>query len=163
MTNDRSLSNRLNSISNAYGMFEFHSSFRFKVTVEGINFAAFTEFTLPSLQVETMDIKEGGQNTFVHKLPVRVTVGTATLRHGITGNLDLLKWYMQVLNGDLENAKRQVSVVMYDVHRMPLVTWNFRDAYPIKWSGPSLKSDTNTAAIEEIEFVHHGFEVESGS
>lgn len=164
ITRAPSSSNRLNYIaSNPYGVVEVHGAFRFKVTVEGINFAAFTEFTLPSLQVETVDVKEGGQNTYVHKLPVRVNVGTAKLRNGVTGDLDLLKWYMQVLNGDLENARRQVSVIMYDEYRRPLITWNFRDAYPVKWTGPTLKSDTSGTAIEEIEFVHHGFEVETGS
>lgn len=136
-----------------------HGEFCFTVAIDGVNMAAFTEFRLPSLQVETIDVKEGGQNTYVHKLPVRVTVGTATLRHGISRDLTLLNWYLQVLRGDLENAVRQVTVVLYDVSRQPLATWNFRNAYPVKWSGPSLKTDSNGVAIEEIEFVHHGFEV----
>jgi len=138
---------------------EFHSGFRFTVAFDGINRAAFTEFTLPSLQVETMDIKEGGQNAYVHKMPVRVNVGTATLRQGITRDLTLLNWYLQVMQGDLANAFRQVSVIMYDVQREPVCTWNFRNAYPIKWTGPTLKSDQNAVAIEALEFVHHGFEV----
>jgi len=136
------------------------SGFRFTVAIDGVNYAAFTEFRLPSLNVQTLDIQEGGQNTYVHKLPVRVNVGPATLRHGITRDLTLLKWYLQVLKGDLENAYRQVTVVMYDVTRQPVATWTFRNACPVKWSGPTLKSDDNGVAIEEIEFVHHGFEVE---
>lgn len=140
-------------------LFEFHSGFRFTVAIDGINYAAFSEFRLPSLQVETMDIKEGGQNQYVHKLPVRVNVGTAALKQGITRDFTLLNWYLQILKGDMVGAARQVTVVMFDVRRIPLIIWNFRDAYPVKWSGPSLKSDTSAVAIEEIEFVHHGFEV----
>lgn len=139
--------------------FESHAGFRFAVVVSGITAAAFTEFTLPSLQVETMDIKEGGQNTYVHKLPVRVSVGTATLRHGVTRDASLLQWYLQVLQGDIKNAMRQVTVVMYTVAGAPLITWDFRKAYPIKWTGPTLKSDNNAVAIEAVEFVHHGFEI----
>lgn len=134
--------------------------FRFTVAIDGVNNAAFTEFRLPNLDVQTVDIQEGGQNTYIHKLPVRVSVGPATLRHGITRDLTLLKWYLQVLKGDLENAYRQVTVVMYDVGRQPVVTWTFRNACPVKWSGPTLKTDDNGVAIEEIEFIHHGFEVE---
>lgn len=140
-------------------LFETHDSFRFSVVINGVNHATFEEFTMPSFQVETMEIKEGGQNAYVHKLPVRVTVGTATLKHGLTRDLKLLNWYMQVLKGDIASAKRYVSIIMFDVNRVPIVTWGFRDAYPIKWSGPNLKSDNNTVAIEEIEFVHQGFEV----
>jgi len=140
-------------------LLEFHSGFRFTVAIDKVNYAAFSEFRLPSLQVETMDIKEGGQNQYIHKLPVRVNVGTASLKQGITRDFTLLNWYLQVLKGDMAGASRQVTVVMFDVRRIPLIVWNFRDAYPVKWSGPSLKSDTSAVAIEEIEFVHHGFEV----
>jgi phage tail-like protein len=136
------------------------SGFRFAVSLDGVNMAAFTEFRLPSLSVQTADIQEGGQNTYVHKLPVRVNVGPATLRHGISKDLTLLKWYLQVLKGDMQNATRQVTVVMYDVARIPVATWTFREAIPVKWSGPTMKTDDNGIAIEEIEFIHHGFEVE---
>jgi phage tail-like protein len=71
-----------------------------------------------------------------------------------------LKWYLQVLKGDLENAYKDVTVVMYDTGRIPVMTWTFRRACPVKWSGPTLKSDDNSVAVEEIEFVHHGFDVE---
>jgi phage tail-like protein len=140
--------------------FDPSGGYRFTVAIDGVNYAAFTEFRLPSLNVQTLDILEGGQNTYTHKMPVRVNVGPATLRHGITRDLTLLKWYLQVLKGDLENAYRQVTVVMYDVGRKPIVTWTFRNACPVKWSGPTLKSDDGGVAIEEIEFIHHGFEVE---
>jgi phage tail-like protein len=136
-----------------------HSSFRFSVAVDGINYAAFTEFTLPSLTVETQDIKEGGQNTFAHKLPIRVTAGSATLKHGISTDFELLKWNLDVLKGDMTSATRQITVVMYNETGLPLMTWTFRNAYPVKWSGPQFKTDNNTVAIEEIEFVHHGFDV----
>lgn len=139
--------------------FETHDSFRFSVIIDGVTHATFSEFVMPSFQVETMEIKEGGQNAYVHKLPVRVSVGNATLKHGLSRDLKLLNWYMDVLKGNIKAARRYVMVVMYDVNRTPIVSWGFRDAYPIKWSGPSLKADNNTIAIEEIEFVHQGFEV----
>ncbi len=135
--------------------------FRFSVSIDGVHVAAFSEFRMPSLDVETMDITEGGQNAFVHKLPVRVKMGSATLKHGVTETLDLLKWYIQVVQGDIENAKREVSVVLYGADHQPLITWSFRNAYPIKWSGPSLNSQESSVAFEELEFVHHGFDVQA--
>lgn len=134
--------------------------FRFSVKVDDMALAAFTEFSLPSLDVETEDIKEGGQNTYIHRLPVRVKTGNITLRNGITHGGILLDWYLEVLNGKVKDATRQVTVTMYDVALLPLLTWTFRNAYPIKWSGPTLKTSENAIAIEAIEFVHHGFEIE---
>lgn len=146
--------------------FEAYSGFRFGVTVEGISFAAFMEFRLPSFQLETEDLKEGGQNAYVHKLPVRVTVGNATLRHGIGHDLSLLTWYLDVIKGDIAKAKRTVTVTMHGYKsggsREDLFSWTFSKAYPVKWTGPTLKADDNTVGIEEIEFVHQGFVVSSG-
>jgi phage tail-like protein len=139
--------------------FEFHSTFRFEVYVEDILSATFTECTLPTLQVETLDIKEGGQNEYIHRLPVRVNAGTVKLRHGFTSGNVLLSWYLQVLTGDISSAIRQVSVVLNDVTGEQVALWNFRDAYPIKWSGPTLKADSHDVAIEELELAHHGFVV----
>ena len=136
------------------------NGFRFMVMIEGIYNLVFTEFRLPSLQVDVEKIQEGGQNAYIHQLPVRVNLGTVTLRHGLTRDMSLLNWYLAVMKGDLEKAYRQVTVVLVDSTTIPVVIWNFRNAYPVKWSGPSLKSDSSEIAIEEIEFVYHGFEVE---
>lgn len=138
---------------------EGYTSYRFRITVDGITLGAFTECALPSLQVETLDIKEGGQNTFSHKLPVRVNAGSLTLKHGLTSGKQLLDWYLQVLDGDMENAVRDVTITMLDETGATLMNWTFYNAYPIKWGGPQLKADNSAVAIEELELVHHGFEV----
>jgi len=143
-------------------LFDFNTTFRYLVIVDGINSGAFTEFQLPTLTVETQDIKEGGQNEYVHKLPVRTTPGTVTLKHGVLYGSELFGWYMQVMRGQMADATRQVLVAMFDItlEQEPIMIWGFFKAYPIKWTGPTLKSDDRAVAIESIEFVHHGFVVE---
>ncbi|MCB8967249.1 MAG: phage tail protein [Ardenticatenaceae bacterium] len=44
-------------------------TFRFLVSVEGIPQGVFTECTLPSIEWEIEELKEGGLNTYVHQLP----------------------------------------------------------------------------------------------
>jgi phage tail-like protein len=139
--------------------FELHNSIHFQVMIDDVHYGSFTECVLPDLQLETEDIKEGGQNTYIHKLPVRVNVGTVKLRHGITKDAELLTWYRQILRGDVANATRQVSIVLLDSTGDILATWGFRDAYPVKWTAPSLKAGESAIAIEEIEFAHRGFEI----
>lgn len=143
------------------GAIDPETIFRFQIIVDDIYVAAFTEFQMPDLSVETMDVTEGGQNTFVHKLPVRLNVGPAVMKHGITADLSLLEWYMQVVNGNIATAKRQVSVVMYNARGSGLLAFSFRDAYPVKWVGPSLNTEQSTVGIEELHFVHHGFTIEN--
>ena len=136
-------------------------SFRFMVIMGGIPMALFTEITLPTLQVETTDIWEGGQNEYQHHLPLRVNAGNVTLKRGITSMMEFMEWYKLVQEGDIVNAKKDVTVVFFNVAHIPTIVWNFRDAYPIKWSGPQLTSSSQDIAIEELELVHHGFEFEN--
>lgn len=138
---------------------EIHASFRFTVKIAGINYAAFTECTLPSLTVETEKVKEGGQNGYIHHLPTRVKAGNITLRHGITRGTELLNWYMQVIEGNIAAATRDVEVTMYGTNLKPLTRWMFERAYPVKWSGPTLKTSDQALAIEVLELVHHGFQI----
>jgi len=138
--------------------FEYNYSFRFSVTIDNIFNIIFTEFRLPSLQVDTDPIKEGGQNAYTHMLPTRVNAGTISLKHGLTSDLALLNWYGQVMRGEMSTAYRVVTVKMIDTARIPIITWTFREAYPTKWSGPTFKAGSSEIAIEEIELVYHGFE-----
>lgn len=142
---------------------ELHNDFRFNVVIDDINLMTFTEFALPSLTVEFDTWKEGGQNTYSHKIPKRVELGTVRLKHGITSDLELLGWYMDVLNGNYKEAKKQVAVELIAPLGYAVIVWNFRDAFPIKWSGPLLKSDATGVTIDEIELVYHGFDITTGS
>jgi len=143
---------------------EIHNDFRFNVIVDDIYLFTFTEFALPSLTVETESGQwetEGGQNTYKHKIPKRVDQGTIKLKHAMTSEMALLGWYMDIMNGIV--AKRQVTVELIAPMGYAAIVWNFRDAFPIKWTGPLLKSDATGITIDEIEMVYHGFEITTGS
>lgn len=157
--------NPMMSVSSFLGIrHEIHNDFRFNVIIDDIDeLFTFTEFNLPTLTVEFDTWKEGGQNTYSHKIPKRVDMGTVKLKHGITSELGLLGWYMDVLNGDFTKAKRQVAVELIAPMGYAAIIWNFRDAYPIKWTGPMMKSDATGIMIDELELVYHGFEIQSGS
>jgi phage tail-like protein len=150
------------SAASAVGMrYEIHNDFRFNVIVDDIYLFTFTEFTLPSLTMDPDKIKEGGQNTYTHQLPTRVELGTIKLKHAITTEMSLLGWYMDVMNGKI--AKRQVDVELIAPMGYAAIVWNFRDAFPIKWTGPLLKSDATGITIDEIEMVYHSFDITTGS
>jgi phage tail-like protein len=129
---------------------EAHPAFRFVVQIDGIAEAVFTECTLPSLEVEVEEHKEGGFNTGTHLLPGRVTKGTVELKRGLTSSSALLAWYAAVMEGQIATARRQVSVMLYDSQGEPVLRWDFSGAYPHKWSGPTLNAGSNEIAIESL-------------
>jgi phage tail-like protein len=141
------------------GTYEVNTAFRFTIRINNEDVAAFTECTLPTLQVETQDIKEGGQNRYIHRLPVRVNAGTLKLKRGLTKRSLLYVWYLKVEDQTIKAARQDIEVVMYDISHKEFASWVFYQAYPIKWTGPTLKTDSQAFAFEEIEVAHAGFEV----
>ncbi|MDX2136636.1 MAG: phage tail protein [Chloroflexota bacterium] len=147
---------------------EIYASFRFTVTMGKENevLATFSECTLPNLEIETFEVKEGGQSEYSHRLPVRVRPGNVTLRYGLTKGDKLLHWYLAMLNGLdgegklIKDLSKAVTITMYNLEQGKMVAvanWTFKNAFPIKWKGPTLKTDQQALAIEELELAFHGF------
>lgn len=126
------------------------AAFRFIVDVEGKTQAAFTECTLPLVEWEIEEVKEGGLNTFTHQLPGRRKAGKITLKNGV-GKSELVDWFIQTMSENFQ--RKSVTVTLLDLSSKPVITWNLADAYPIKWTGPALKSDTSAIAIQTLDLA----------
>jgi phage tail-like protein len=131
-------------------------SFRFIVELNGILVGGFSEVS--GLQTETQFevIEEGGVNDYVHKLPKKTCYPNLVLKRGVGDSTALFQWHRDVANGKITRASG--SIIMLDANGNPTARWNFKRAYPVKWVGPELKADSNTVAVEAIEFVHEGLE-----
>lgn len=138
---------------------EAHAAFRFTVQIDGISEASFTECKLPPLEVDVSEEKEGGYNDGTHLLAGRVKKGTLTLKRGLAQSSELLNWYVQVMQGEVEEARREVSVTLFDSEGEQVMRWDFRGAYPSKWEGPSLNAGSDTIAIETLELSYEGVSV----
>ena len=90
----------------------------------------------------------------VLKIPGRLKWGDITLKRGITSSMDLWEWRKLVEDGDVEGARRDGSIVMFDQHLKERARWNFMQAWPSKISGPTPKADGNEITLEEITIVH---------
>ena len=127
--------------------------FRFVVDIEDIPQGVFTECTLPVVDWDYTEIKEGGLNTYVHRLPGRRKFASITFKNGV-GTSALLNWYIDTLEETFK--RRQVTVKLLnakDKSQSPIMTWDIANAYPIKWTGPTLKSDDNTIAVQTLELA----------
>jgi phage tail-like protein len=52
-------------------------------------------------------------------------------------------------------SRRNMSVVLLNEAGEEVRRFNFRDAWPVKWSGPNLKADSSeVVAIETVEIAH---------
>lgn len=126
-------------------------SFRFLVAVDKIPVAAFTECSLPTLELEVEEVKEGGLNTYVHQLPGRRKPARITLKKGVGSTVYLVPWYIKGFEESF--SRKQVTITLLNALLMPVMVWFIEDAYPTKWTGPELKSDNNAIAIHSLELA----------
>jgi phage tail-like protein len=127
------------------------ASFRFVVSIDGQPVGAFTECTLPTIEWEMEQIKEGGLNTSVHQLPGHRKPASITLKHGI-GIVDtLLSWCIDTMNEKFK--RRNLTVAMHNSMKIPVIIWHIQDAVPVRWSAPQLQADSNTVAIQTLEMA----------
>lgn len=138
-------------LDDAYALFnQFHTAFRYIVNVDHNPLGAFTECVLPNIEWEVEPVKEGGLNTYVHQLPGRRKIAKLTLKNGI-GKSMLHQWYIDSMNESF--SRKDISITLLDFHCIPVATWVCSGACPVKWTGPQLKSDGTSVAIQSLEFA----------
>jgi phage tail-like protein len=137
---------------------DIYSNCRFYVIVESLTKAVFTELSGLQMETEVFEYQEGGNNSYVHRLPGRTKVGNITLKRGMTSGNELFTWYLENQQGK-RITRRSVSVVMYDTIGNELMRWNFINAFPVKWVGPQFTAGGNQAAVETLEIAHDGIHI----
>ena len=126
-------------------------SFRFIVALSNVPIGAFTDCTMPSLEWEMEEVKEGGLNTKVHQLPGQRRSAKIVLKNGIGIAKDLFAWYEMSSNEMF--WRRNVTITLLSSLLIPMVIVHVEDALPIKWSGPELQAGSNTIAIQTLELA----------
>ena len=128
-------------------------AFRYVISINQEAIAAFTECTLPTIEWEMEPVKEGGLNNYVHQLPGRQKETTITLKNGVGLGTALMDWYMDALKGQFQRARKQVSITFMSGPNRPSMAWTIENCIPKRWTGPQLKSDDNTIAIQTLELA----------
>ena len=128
----------------------------FGLEISGKVTGFFTEVSGLGSETETIEQKvvNAKGHEVVLKIPGRLKWGDIVLKRGITSNMDIWDWRKQVEEGDVESARMNGSIVMYDQHLAEVARWNFNQAWPSKVSGPVPKADSNEIGIEELTLVH---------
>ena len=134
----------------------------FLFEVDGVEIGRFTEVGGLEVTVAVEEIEEGGENSYVHKLPGRMTWPNITLKRGITQNDTLLAWLNRSsgeqfsANGN-KLARSTAAITLIGPAGQRIRAWEFDGAFPIKWKGPDFAASSNDMAMEELEITHHGF------
>ncbi|MCQ3975936.1 MAG: phage tail protein [Anaerolineae bacterium] len=132
--------------------------FHYALEIQGRVSGFFTECSGLGSEHEIIEHKvvdEKGRQLLL-TVPGRLKWQQITLKRGITDSMDIWNWRKQVEDGDVEGARANGSITMMDQHLSPVARWDFENGWPVKVSGPQLKSDGNEIGVEELSISHNG-------
>src|SRR5436309_815484 len=89
-------------------------NFRFRVEIDGIAAASFSEVVIGAAHIQVIEYREGADPTYVRKLPGLTRFDNVTLKRGVTESLDLYNWFIEVARGDIANHRRRVVITVAD-------------------------------------------------
>jgi len=131
-----------------------YRSFRFSVEYDGITRAGFRECSGLDSSQDPVEYREGDDDPTARKLPGLVKYSNITLKRGLTDDVDFQNWRQDAVDGKVQ--RRNGSIILRDTTGAEVCRWNFREAWPSKWTGPSFNATGNEVAIETLELAHEG-------
>jgi len=131
-----------------------YRAFNFRIEIEGLITGGFSECGGLQVEVETKEYREGGSNDFVHHFGGRIRHPPLVLKRGLSEFDGLWSWYQDAASG--RARRRNGTVFLLDTSQAPVMRWDFRQALPVKWTGPDLRADAGSVAFESVELVHQG-------
>jgi len=129
-------------------------AFNFLVEIEGILAGGFSECSGLEVETEPYDYREGGCNEFVHRFAGPTKYPPLVLKHGLTFLDGLWTWHQSVVHEKIE--RKNGTIYLLNKQQMPILWWDFKQAFPLKWKGPDFRADSGTVAVESVELAHRG-------
>ncbi len=147
-------------------------AYLFFIELSGVIVSLFTECEGIGVERKFEEVKEGGVNDYVHKLPGRIEFGNITLKRGLTLSRGLWDWMMQgrydckvrwlnfsIIQGAPGHnlaTSLGADVEMWGQGFGKIKHWDVENAYPVKWRTSGLDTSSAKTVIETLEIAHHG-------
>jgi phage tail-like protein len=136
---------------------QFNQRYRFEVKIDGLEgVGSFRGVEGLDVQLEVVELYEGGENSRHHKLIGGTRYSNLVFRRGTTDSLELFSWVKETIQGK-KITRRNGSIVALNQKGDPVSRWEFKNAWPCRYEGPDFAAATDELAIEAIEIAHDGF------
>lgn len=112
-----------------------------------------------SVEYDMEEFKEGGENRFSHKLPVRTKYADMVLKRGMVTDSAVIAWFLDAFR-ERTFAPADVSVILMNEKGDPLRTWKVVHAIPKKWQVSDFNANDNALVIETMELSYRYFTIQ---
>lgn len=121
----------------------------------------FSEVSGLESEVEVSEYREGSDpSQHARKMPGLQKFGNIVLKRGIMkGDNEFFAWMNTIQLNTVE--RRDITISLLDENHAPIMVWQVRNAFPIKYSGPILVANSSEIAIEELVLTHEGITVQT--
>ncbi len=109
-----------------------------------------------SAEVSTTTVVEGGENLYAHRFPERVGYGNLVLERGVArlSQSPLEADFVATL-GQFSFRPSNVIVTLFgDTTDLPVRSWMFLRAYPVKWEMAPLDATEERLVIDTLELAY---------
>jgi phage tail-like protein len=134
-------------------------AFKFGLEIEGKLSGYFTQVSGIGSETEVIQRKmvnsETGE-TIIEQIPGRLTWTPVTLQRGVTSSMDIWDWRQEVVEGKIDSARTNCSIIAYAQDNTEIARWNFANAWPSKVIGPEMDAGSTNYMIEDVTIVHEG-------
>ena len=135
-------------------------SFFFEVSITGVdgaNEGNFQEVTGLNVKLDVEEIKEGGENRFVHRFPSRPKYESLVLRRGMVIGSQLITWARQATE-QFTFTTKTIVISLLDEEGESLACWNVVNAWPVALKISDFKAQDNAIAVETLELCFDYFD-----
>ncbi len=131
------------------------AGYHFAIEIDGVTIAQFQEVSGIASELDVIELKQNTSDGkyVIHKLPGNRKPPTITLKRGTDSSMDVWQWHQQIYEGNVSNARKNGSIVLYDFQQNEVGRYNFVNAWPSKVSAGSLKAGGNEVLMEEVTMV----------
>ncbi len=126
-------------------LLEPYLTFNFAIEIEGLLVGGFTDVSGLESDIQVEEYREGGVNGFAHKLAGPASFANLSLKHGLTSISTLWNWYDNTTQGIIQ--RKNGTIMLLDAQQIPVMWWNFRNALPVRWSGPTFNASSDEVGV----------------
>jgi len=120
---------------------------RFKLELDSVTVEGFQRVDIPSQTTQQAEYREGTDPDHNRKLWGRTQYDDLTLERGVKkGDMALYDWRKQVVEGNLEEARKNIAVILLDEMGESQIRYEFTKAWPKEYTPPTLEAESGSGS-----------------
>ncbi|MDG1926641.1 MAG: phage tail protein [Flavobacteriaceae bacterium] len=132
--------------------------FYFSVDIDDLTDLPFLEVSGLEIEADNISYRHGNDPSWgTIQMPGIKKSGNLILKKGVFAKDDI---YQSLISKIALNTYKRMTIVirLLDESTQPRMTWQIKNAFPLKYTSTDMNSESSVSSIETIEFSHQGIE-----